>query len=167
MCAGRGGGHRVAMAHPDDLLPREVVEERRRRVELDLGLPVLGDVVRLDSPAQLPRHQLHPVADAERRNPELEDRGVGERRAVRVDGGGPAGEDERDRVPSPDLFCAEPVRDELRVDTRLADASRDQLAVLAAEVEDEDGALRPARLRAGERKNLGWLSHADSSALPS
>jgi hypothetical protein len=90
-------------------------------------------------------------------------------------------------MPGPDLFRAEPVRDELRVDTRLADAAGDQLAVLAAEVEDEDRALvswgnvpvppdplpwsaladRRLRIRLRRRRKRDDLSLADSSALPS
>jgi hypothetical protein len=54
------------------------------------------------------------------------------------------------------------VADELRVDPALADAAGDQLCVLAAEVEDEDGPL----LNDGERDDVRRLS-GDSSALPS
>jgi hypothetical protein len=39
------------------------------------------------------------------------------------------------------------VRDELGVDARLADAARDQLRVLAAEVDDEDRAILGCRVR--------------------
>ena len=39
------------------------------------------------------------------------------------------------------------VRDELGVDAAFADASRDQLRVLTAEVDDEDGPLLGRRLR--------------------
>jgi hypothetical protein len=55
------------------------------------------------------------------------------------------------------------VRDELGVDPRLADAARDQLRVLAAEVDDEDGALLGRRL--GKRDDLGVS--AGNSAPPS
>ena len=67
--------------------------------------------------------------------------GVEVGRALRVDGRRPAGEDERGRVARGDLGRREPVADELRVDARLAHAPRDQLAVLPAEVDDEDRAL--------------------------
>jgi hypothetical protein len=43
------------------------------------------------------------------------------------------------------------VVDELRVDAALADAPGDQLRVLAAEVDDEDGALFGCGLGDGER----------------
>jgi hypothetical protein len=56
--------------------------------------------------------------------------------------------------------------DELRVDARLADAARDELAVLAAEVDDEDRDAPPAGLRAS---GAGRPRHvtAGSSARPS
>ena len=96
--AGRRRRDGVAVAHPDDLVRREVVEERRL-AERRLGLAVLGDVVRLDVPAEVARHHLHPVTDPERRDPELEHVGVHLRRALGVDRGRAAGEDQRERVP--------------------------------------------------------------------
>ena len=59
---------------------RGKLAEQRRLLRLELGLAVLGDVVRLDLAAELARHQLHPVADAERGHAELED-ARGRRRA--------------------------------------------------------------------------------------
>ena len=158
--AGRRGGHRVAMAHPDDLIGREIVEERPRAVQLDVRLPVLGDVVRLDGAAELAGHELHPVADAERRDAEAEDRRVGERRALGVDRGGAAGEDQRCRIARAKLVGAEPVGDELGVDARLAHPSRDQLAVLPTEVEDEHGPVLGGGLgrREGDDLSLGGNS---------
>jgi hypothetical protein len=44
--------------------------------------------------------------------------------------------------------------DELGVDAALAHAARDQLRVLAAEVDDEDGTLFGCRLGDGERDDL-------------
>jgi hypothetical protein len=154
------------VAHPDDLIGREVVEQRRGAVEVDVGLAVLRDVVRLDRPAELAGHQLHAVTDAERRDAQREDSGIGERRPVRVHGRRAAREDERRRVALGDLLGSDAVRHELRVDARLADATRDQLAVLAAEVEDEHGPLLGRRLGARERNDLGRLSHGGSSAPP-
>ena len=85
------------MAHPHGLLAREVVEELRL-VSLELRLAELGHARALDGAAQVARHELHPVADAERGDPEPEDRGVDLGRPVRVDGGGASGEDERGRT---------------------------------------------------------------------
>ena len=86
--------HRVAMAHPHGLLGREVVEELGV-VRLELGLAELGGARALDGAAEVARHELHAVTDAERRDPEREDLGVQVRRAVGVDRGGAAGEDQR------------------------------------------------------------------------
>jgi hypothetical protein len=58
------------------------------------------------------------------------------------------------------------VADELGVDATLADAARDQLRVLAAEVEDEDGPLLELRLRRRKLDDLRAL-RAGNSALPS
>jgi hypothetical protein len=55
----------------------------------ELGLAELGDARPLDAPAELLRHDLHAVADAERRDPELEDARIDLRRALRVDEAGP------------------------------------------------------------------------------
>ena len=120
---GRGGGHvsadrrrgdRVAVAHPDGLLGRQIVEELGL-VRLELRLPELGRAGALDGAAEVSRHELHAVADAECRDPEREDAGVEIRRAVRVHRGGAAGEDERRRVSGRDLRCRQAVPDELRV----------------------------------------------------
>ncbi len=129
--AHRRRGHRVAVAHPDGLLRRKVVEELGL-ARLELGLPELGDPGTVDGTAEVARHQLHAVADAERRNAEQEDRGIYLRGAVRVHGGRPAGEDERCRIARCDLTRGEPVADQLRVDARLAHATCDELAVLPA-----------------------------------
>ncbi len=157
---------RVVVAHPHDVFGRQVAEEHRLPGG-DLGLAVLGDVVRLDLAAEMLRHQLHAVADAERRHAELEHSGVDVRCAVGVHRCRPAGEDQRRRIASRHLAGREPVRDELRVDARLSDATRDELAVLAAEVEHEHRPLLGARLGRGERHDLGVLRHDGSWALPS
>ena len=70
----------------------------RPRVALSAALPNSALPVRLDPAAELERHQLHAVADAEHRDAELEDRRVDLRRALGVDRGGAAREDQRDRI---------------------------------------------------------------------
>ncbi len=163
-CSGRRGRDRVAVAHPHELLPRQVVEQGPGLVERDLRLAELRHVVRLHRAAEFESHELHPVADAERGDAELEDLRVGMGRALRVDGGGSAGEHERDRVERAQLLGREAVRHELRVDARLAHAARDQLAVLAAEVQHEHRPLLRRSLRRRERDDL---SLGGNSARPS
>ena len=159
--AGRRSGDRVAVAHPHDLLRRQVAEQQRL-VELGIGLAVLRDVVRFDRAAEIAGHQLHPVTDAERRDAELENRGVHLRRTVDVHRCRPTGEDQRQGVPRLDLRRREAVTDELGVDTCLAHATRDQLAVLAAEVEHEHRAILRNRLRRRNRE----LRHGRARAWP-
>ena len=62
------------------------------------------------------------------------------------------------RIPRPDLVGGDAVADELRVDAALADAARDQLRVLATEVEDEDRALLGSALR--EANNLSLCGNS-------
>ena len=147
------------MAHPHRLLGRQVVEELRL-ARLELRLAELGRAGALDGAAEVARHELHAVADAERRDAEREDRRVELGRAVRIHRRRAAGEDERGRVPRRDLRGREPVPDELRVDARLAHAPRDQLAVLAAEVDDEDRALLRQRLRRSGAATTSAISAA-------
>ena len=88
------------MAHPADLLRGQAAEELAVRLDLHLGPAELGAVGALDPAAEVLRHQLHPVADAEHRDAQVEDAGIGLRRALRVDRGRPAREDERERPPA-------------------------------------------------------------------
>ena len=164
--AGRRLRDGVAVAHPDDLIRREIVEERRL-AERRLGLSVLGDVVRLDVPAEIAGHHLHPVTDPERRDAELEHVGIHLRRTLGVDRGRPAGEDQRERVPRAHLGRRDAMADDLRVDASLAHPARDQLAVLAAEVEHEHRALLGRRRRDREGEDFRALSHAGNSVRPS
>src|SRR5581483_2342306 len=124
-------------------------------------LPELAGAA-LDAAAEVLRHQLHPVADAEHGHAQLVDAGIDLRRVLRVDRGRPAAEDERDRVLRAQLGRGRAVTDELRVDTRLADSARDQLRVLAPEVDDEHG----ARLRQLLGNREGNDLSADSWAPP-
>ena len=59
--------------------------EERAAAAVELGLAELGDAGALDLAAELERHQLHAVADAERRDAELEERRVDPRRVLGVD----------------------------------------------------------------------------------
>jgi hypothetical protein len=114
------------MAHPDALLVREVMEEAAL-FRPKLGLAEFRDARPVDAPAELLRHQLHPVADAERRDAELEEARVDVGCAVGVDGGRAAGQDERKGVARANLLGGDVVADEFRVDAALPDAARDQL----------------------------------------
>src|SRR5262245_60761478 len=94
------------------------------------------------------RDQLHPVADAEDRHPQLKEGGIDLRRPRLVDALRAAREDQADGPPAPDLRHRQVERLHLAVDPVLAHPASDELRVLAAAVEDEDGLV--ARARAGE-----------------
>ena len=70
--------------------------------------------------------------------PELEQRRVEPRRALGVDGGRPARQDQPLRAALADLLGADVVRQQLGEDPELAHPPRDQLAVLPAVVQDHD-----------------------------
>ena len=145
---------RVAVAHPDDLLLGQPCEERARTA-VELGLAEFGRTRARDLAAQLERQQLRAVTDPERRDPEVEDRLVDSRRALGVDRGRASGEDQRGGVPPPHVLGAERVRHQLGIDAGVADTARDQLCVLAAEVEHEHRPLLRSRLGERERVHRG------------
>ena len=79
------------------------------------------------------------VADAEQRKAAVEHR-LRRARALRVDDRGrPAGEDDPLRVEAMKRLFSGVERSDLGIDAGFADAARDQLRHLAAEVDDEDG----------------------------
>ncbi len=156
----------VAVAHPDNLLLRET-REQRAATAVELGLTELGRPGARDLAAQLEREQLRAVADAERRDPELEQRLVDPRRSVGIHRRRAAGEDQRRRVAPAHLLHVERVRDKLRVDARVANSPCDQLRVLPAEVEHEDRTLLGDRLRGRQRMDGAHATAAGSSAIPS
>ena len=81
-----------------------------RLLDLELRLAELGDAGAVDAAAEVERHQLHAVADAERRDAELEDARIDVRRAVGVHRRGAAAEDDArtdcGRAPPPARSCA-------------------------------------------------------------
>jgi hypothetical protein len=157
--AGRRRGDRVAVGHPHGQLGRKPFGQRSAG-SAEGGLAELAGSA-VDAAAETLRHQVHAVADAERRHAELEHAGVDLRRPVHVHGRRPAGQDQRDRVPATNLRGRGAMRHELRVDARLAHAARDQLRVLTAEVEHEHGPLLRERVQPDD------LSGGGNSASPS
>src|SRR5699024_9765715 len=99
--------------------------------------PVLTAAGPGDLAAEHAGHGLEAVADAEDREPQVEHGRVEAWGIVGVDARGAPGQNQRDRVLGADLLDGRGVRDALRVDPRLPDASRDELRVLGAEVDDE------------------------------
>ena len=106
-----------------------------------------------DVAAQLEGHHLGAVADPEDGEPAAPDRGVGLGRALVVDRHRAAGQDDRADAAALQLGERRVVGEELGVDVQLADATRDQLRELGAEVQDGDD----ARLRDdGRDRRVAW-----------
>src|SRR6266404_1394043 len=70
----------VAVTHPNHLAGIHLRKQRRIPYDLHLRPPVFTLVALLDTSAELVRHQLHPVTDAEHGNTEVPNRRVAVRR---------------------------------------------------------------------------------------
>ena len=137
--------HVVAVAHPGDALLGQALEELAGGIEIGVSLAVLpggvlggGD----DLAAQVVGQQLAAVADAQDGHAPGEDGrvhlgGLGIIHAV-----GAAGEDDADGVHGPDVLHGRGIGLDLAVYAALADAAGDQLVILAAEVQHDDGLVR-------------------------
>jgi hypothetical protein len=116
----------------------DVAQQRRMAARAHLGIAELVHGAGLDAAAELRRHGLHAVADAEHWHAELPDRGRRGRRARLRDGLRPPGEDDRAWVESQDVGVAGVPGMDLAVHPELADPACDQLGVLGAEVKYQD-----------------------------
>src|SRR5690606_1743108 len=118
-----------------------------------------------DFAAELFGHGLEPVADAEHGYPEAEDAGVERWGTAGVDAAGPAAEHDPDGVLGADLVGADVVGHDLGVHACFPYAAGDELCVLGAEVDDEDGALGGVAHGAGVGSVGVILAAARSSSL--
>ena len=133
------------MAHPALLLFREVAKELAAVAgERESRAAELAGLGALDLATELERHRLHAVTDAEHRNAHLKELRAKSRRALGVDRGRSAGEDQGARGAVADALERDVRGQELGEDAALADPPGDELRVLPAEVENED--LFPRRL---------------------
>jgi hypothetical protein len=137
--------------------------EERPALGMDVGPAELGGAGALDAAPEVARHQLHPVADAERRDSELPEAGIDLGRVVGVDRRRAAAEDERSWVACPDRLRRRLMRDQLRVHPALPHPPRDQLRVLPTEVDHEDGSALWCLLRHRKRDDF---THARRLAPP-
>ena len=159
--AGRFGDG-VEVAHPHVVHVGGVVGEQQRRAgAAQLGPAVLAAHAAPDGAAELLGDQLGAVADAEDRHAELVDRRIERRGAVDVDRLRAAGQDQRGGPAGGDLGGGDAVRDDLGVDRQLAHPTGDELGVLGAEVDDEDGVLvagggRSIGRRLGQGLDRSW-----------
>ena len=135
---GRRLHHGITVGHPYRLLLGLTGEEHRLG-GLECSPPVLAQARLVDPAAETCRHHLEPVTDPEHRHVGLQQFLVEGGCVVNVHTRRTSGEDDGQRLLREDLLSAPGVRDHLRVQMCLADAARDELGVLGAEVDDEDG----------------------------
>ena len=132
--------HIVSVAHPRDALGWKSLEQAAAGIEKGRGLAVFTGGVRLRGghlAAEVMRHELAAVADSEHGDAELEYLridlwGAGSVNALRA-----AGEDDADGVVYLYFFYSHAVGLYLAVDIAFADSARDQLVILAAEVQNK------------------------------
>ena len=129
----------VAVAHPHDLVVGGAAEQAGVTGDRSLGVPVLAGARATDGATKGVSHGLEAVADAQHGHAGLEDRGIDGGRTLLVHGGRAAGQDDGGGLLGEHVRHAHGVGDDLGVDVGLTHATRDQLGVLGAEVDDEDG----------------------------
>jgi len=109
---------------------------------VQLRLAVFPVLPGKDFAAQLMSHQLHSVTDAQHRDAQLEQAGIGCRSSLFVDAGGASAQDDAAWIAGQYLFEGRVIGEKLAVDVALADPARDELAVLRSEVQHHDALFR-------------------------
>ena len=104
----------------------------------DFGVAVFALGAGADLAAEVMDDEVQAVTDAEGGKAELEHLGIGGRGVCVIDRGGSAGEDDADGVIALDFGDGNGAGQDDGEDVELADAARDELGVLRAEVENND-----------------------------
>ncbi len=131
-------GDLVAVAHPDLGLAGHADKQAVGVLNLAGGPAKLPAGRRQDLPSQGLAGQLHAVADAQDGNAQVEEGRIAARRRGNVDAGRAAGEDQAARLQLRDAGGRQVVAHDLAEDVQLAHPASDQLAVLRAEIQDQD-----------------------------
>ena len=134
--AGRGSGDVVAVAHPHREGGGQAVEQGAvGAVQVERGRAVLSRIGSADAAAELVHHRLHTVADAQHGQAAVVHPAGGERRALLVDAGRAAGEDDAPGVEALNVLPGGVVRHYLAEHPAFAHPPRDEAAVLRPEVD--------------------------------
>ena len=151
-------GHAVAVAHPDRValaLAPHALEQRRLLGHQHLGAAELAVMAALDHAAELRRHRLLAVADAEDRHPGVIDRGRRQRRTGVEHRGRPAGEDHPFRPQRLEGLVRLLERHDLAIDLLLADAPGNELGDLRSEIDDQNLVVAGEPVGAGAAHERG------------
>ena len=111
---------------------------QRAVLDAERAFAVFALLARLDLPAEILGQELQAVANAQHRDAQLEDGAVRQRRVLGIDAGRAARQDEALGVQPGDFPRRRVVAQDDRIDVALADAPRDDLRVLRAEIQDDD-----------------------------
>ena len=105
-------------------------------------MAVLSDAAGRNRAAQLAHQRLHPVADAQHREAALQGPVRDARRPGVIHAGRPAGQDDAPGVEMRHGRRIRGGRDNLGINLQFPDAAGNQVGVLGAEVDDDDGVGR-------------------------
>src|SRR5262249_32495770 len=130
--------HLIAVAHPDDGFHGNAGKNGVRVLDVAVGPAKFAADAWTHLPAKGLASELHPIADAENGNAEIENRRIALRRVGGIDAGRAAREDQAGRLHLRHARGRQVVTHELAEDILFAPPPGDQLAVLRAEVEDQD-----------------------------
>src|SRR5579864_8982498 len=129
----------VAVRHPDGKILRKALKQARAAgFDGDFGVTVLVLVGRTHFSAEREHHVLQAVADAEHGQAEVEDAGIGDGCVLIVDRRWATGEDDADRGVAADFLERGVAGKDGGEDVQFADAARNELGILGAEVENND-----------------------------
>ena len=130
----RSAFHTPAQTPPVDATVRKPREQRAGRIDVDLDLTVLRLDLRCHGAAEVVNDHLHPVADPQRGDTQIENSGIIGRCAALPDACGPAGENHG--VIPRELVRRHTHRQDVGIDPRLPDFTVDHLGVLSATVDN-------------------------------
>ena len=148
-------GEFVPMAVPDFKFAAELFKEGTVGFDhFENARPVFPAFRMFNTSAQMMAHELHAVADAEHRESEGKNGGVGVRGVFGINARRSAAEDDALGVQRLDFLCRRVEAKNLGVDIALPDPSGDDLSVLGAEVEYDDGGMGSGGH--GVRKTVLW-----------
>ena len=129
----------VAVGHPDLMIAAiEALEERVAFVDHERRGAILAGMSAGAMRSEMLRDDVHAVADAEHRAAQVQDFIGDIGRAAVVEARGPARENDAARIHRADFLRREVIRMDFAIDPRLAHAPRDELGILAAEIENQD-----------------------------
>ncbi len=143
---GRGQGHEIALhrfyliavTHPHGCFARHTGEKSVGVGDAADGRAELAVIGRQHFAAEQVANQMHTIANAQHGDAEVEQAWIAVRCVRSINAGGTAGENQTARLQLGDALGRDVVADDLTEDVQLADAPSDELAVLRAEVENQN-----------------------------